>query len=89
MTLLISPPQMDDTVNIFPWFDMQAIRRSVEQLPEMQKKVILCIDISGFSYYECSMALNITDTQLKRYLKQARQSLLAQLNNGIHANSAV
>jgi len=90
MTLLISPEHtLNNPVDSLLVFDQphthhkqdkhQIIRNSVEQLPDMQKKVISFIDIFGFNYAECCQALNINETQLKAYLKKARQSLLKQL----------
>lgn len=72
--LLFDAPKAHNKVN-----QHQLIRNSVEQLPDMQKKVISCIDILGFSYNECCQALEISEVQLKNYLKIARQSLLNQL----------
>ena len=90
MTLLISPEHtLNNSVDSLLLFDKpqarheldkhQTIRNSVEQLPDMQKKVISFIDILGFNYAECCQALNINEIQLKAYLKKARQSLLKQL----------
>lgn len=51
---------------------MEAVRTLMDQLPEVQRTVMLLRDIEGYRYDEIADMTSLTETQVKVYLHRAR-----------------
>jgi RNA polymerase sigma factor (sigma-70 family) len=57
-------------------FDMKAIlERVLNELPPIQKSIILLRDLEGYEYREIGDILNLSETQVKVYLFRGRQKV--------------
>lgn len=54
---------------------VEALRRFIDELPEVQRSIILLRDTEGKRYDEIAQVLSITESQVKVYLHRARQRL--------------
>lgn len=54
---------------------VEALRRFIDELPEVQRSIILLRDAEGKRYDEIAEVLSITESQVKVYLHRARQRL--------------
>ena len=55
--------------------EISLIRRLMDELPELQRTIMLLRDIEGQSYQEIAQALGISETQVKVYLHRARTKI--------------
>ena len=55
--------------------EISLIRRLMDELPELQRTIMLLRDIEGQSYQEIAQALSISETQVKVYLHRARTKI--------------
>ena len=55
--------------------EISLIRRLMDDLPELQRTIMLLRDIEGQSYQEIAQALSISETQVKVYLHRARTKI--------------
>jgi len=55
--------------------ELSLIRRLMDDLPELQRTIMLLRDIEGQSYQEIAQALGISETQVKVYLHRARTKI--------------
>lgn len=53
----------------------EVIDKGLEQLPEIQKSIILLRDLEGYNYKEIGEILNLNEAQVKVYLFRGRQKL--------------
>ncbi len=53
----------------------EILNKAVEQLPEIQRSVILLRDYEGYSYHEISEITGLNDNQVKVYIFRARMFL--------------
>lgn len=61
-------------------FDIKdAIERSLEALPEVQRAVLQLRDVEGYSYSEIGETLSLSDQQVQVYLFRARVAMRKQL----------
>lgn len=51
------------------------LQKALEQLPEVQRTVILLRDYEGYSYEEIGQITNLNESQVKVYIFRARQTL--------------
>ena len=67
----------------------QLINNSLEQLPEIQKSIVLLRDLEGYNYDEIGEILNLNESQVKVYLFRARKKLQEILKNSMtyHENN--
>ncbi len=71
---------LDDT-NIEPSYDdsysdvMEFLQKAIDQLPEVQKSVILLRDWEGYSYKEIEQITGLNESQVKVYIFRARKFL--------------
>jgi len=57
-------------------FDVKAIiERSLNELPPVQKSVVLLRDLEGYNYQEIADILKLTDAQVRVYLFRARKKI--------------
>jgi RNA polymerase sigma-70 factor (ECF subfamily) len=57
-------------------FEMRELLEKVlDQLPELQKSIILLRDLEGYDYKEIGEILSLSESQVKVYLFRARQKL--------------
>ena len=71
---------MESTVMPDEGFDLrEAIERSLQTLPEVQRAILQLRDVEGYSYQEIASALQLTDSQVQVYLFRARVSMRKQL----------
>lgn len=61
--------------------EISLIRRLMDDLPELQRTIMLLRDIEGQSYQEIAQALSISETQVKVYLHRARTKIRDGLGN--------
>ncbi len=61
--------------------EISLIRRLMDELPELQRTIMLLRDIEGQSYQEIAQALSISETQVKVYLHRARTKIRDGLGN--------
>lgn len=54
---------------------LSLVRRLMDDLPEVQRTIMLLRDIEGKSYQEIAEALDISETQVKVYLHRARTKI--------------
>lgn len=59
------------------------VRRLMDDLPEVQRTIMLLRDIEGKTYQEIAETLDITETQVKVYLHRARTKIKGKLKNGL------
>ena len=61
-------------------FDLKdAIERSLQALPEVQRAILQLRDVEGYSYVEIGEALSLSDKQVQVYLFRARVAMRKQL----------
>lgn len=53
----------------------EALERALQQLPEIQRNVVLLRDYEGYSYEEIGEILELNESQVKVYIFRARQTL--------------
>jgi RNA polymerase sigma-70 factor (ECF subfamily) len=53
----------------------EALHKALEQLPEIQRTVILLRDYEGYAYDEIGEITNLSETQVKVYIFRGRQTL--------------
>lgn len=58
---------------------VEAVRRLISQLPEVQRTIIELRDIEGLRYDEIAQLTGISETQVKVYLHRARKKIREQL----------
>lgn len=62
-------------------FDLKdAIERSLQTLPEVQRAILQLRDVEGYSYAEIGETLALSDKQVQVYLFRARVAMRKQLN---------
>ena len=54
---------------------VEAVRRLIDQLPEIQRTIIELRDIEGLRYDEIAHVTELTETQVKVYLHRARKKI--------------
>ena len=59
------------------------VRRLMDDLPEVQRTIMLLRDIEGKTYQEIAKMLDISETQVKVYLHRARTKIKEKLKNGL------
>ncbi len=57
---------------------LEALRRFIDELPEVQRSIILLRDHEGKTYSEIAEILSLNESQVKVYLHRARIRLRAQ-----------
>lgn len=63
-------------------FDLQAVlHNALNQLPDIQKSVILLRDYEGYAYDEIGEITNLTESQVKVYIFRARKKLKSILGS--------
>ena len=67
----------------------ELIDKSLDQLPELQKSIILLRDLEGYDYKEIGEILDLSESQVKVYLFRGRQKIKETLKNTItyHENN--
>jgi RNA polymerase sigma factor (sigma-70 family) len=67
----------------------ELIDKSLDQLPELQKTIILLRDLEGYDYKEIGEILNLSESQVKVYLFRGRQKIKEALKNTLsyHENN--
>ena len=61
-------------------FDLrEAIERSLQTLPEVQRAILQLRDVEGYSYTEIGETLSLSDSQVQVYLFRARVNMRKQL----------
>lgn len=58
---------------------VEAVRRLISQLPEVQRTIIELRDIEGLRYDEIAQLTGTSETQVKVYLHRARKKIREQL----------
>ncbi len=53
----------------------EIVQKGLEQLPEVQKNVILLRDYEGYDYQEIGKIMNLNEAQVKVYIYRARKFL--------------
>ena len=56
-----------------------ALDHALNQLPQIQKSVVLLRDYEGYSYEEIGQLANLSESQVKVYLFRARKTLKDKL----------
>jgi RNA polymerase sigma-70 factor (ECF subfamily) len=59
----------------------ELLHRAVEQLPDVQKSVLLLRDYEGYSYEEIEKITGLTAAQVKIYIHRARQQMKQYIGN--------
>lgn len=59
----------------------ELIDKSLNQLPELQKSIILLRDLEGYDYKEIGDILGLNESQVKVYLFRGRQKIKEALKN--------
>ena len=59
------------------------VRKLMDDLPEVQRTIMLLRDIEGKTYQEIAETLEISETQVKVYLHRARTKIKEKLKNGL------
>ena len=63
-------------------FDLrEAIERSLQVLPEVQRAILQLRDVEGYSYQEIGETLALSDSQVQVYLFRARVAMRKQLKS--------
>ena len=57
------------------------VRRLMDDLPEMQRTIMLLRDIEGKTYQEIAETLDISETQVKVYLHRARTKIKERIKH--------
>lgn len=61
-------------------FDLrEAIEKSLQTLPEVQRAILQLRDVEGYSYAEIGETLSLSDQQVQVYLFRARVAMRKQL----------
>ena len=60
---------------------LSLVRRLMDDLPEVQRTIMLLRDIEGKTYQEIAEALDISETQVKVYLHRARTKIKERLKD--------
>ena len=63
--------------------EISLVRRLMDDLPEVQRTIMLLRDIEGKTYQEIAQTLDISETQVKVYLHRARTKIKEKLKNGL------
>ncbi len=58
---------------------VEAVRRLIDQLPEVQRTIIELRDIEGLRYDEIANITELSETQVKVYLHRARKKIKENL----------
>lgn len=58
-----------------------AIEKSLETLPPVQRSILLLRDLEGYDYKEIGKILDLTESQVKVYLFRARHKIKEQLKD--------
>jgi len=61
--------------------EISLVRRLMDDLPEVQRTIMLLRDIEGKTYQEIAQTLNISETQVKVYLHRARTKIKEWITN--------
>lgn len=61
--------------------EISLIRRLMDDLPEVQRTIMLLRDIEGKTYQEIAQTLDINETQVKVYLHRARTKVKEWITN--------
>lgn len=68
-------------------FDLNdAIERSMQTLPEVQRAILQLRDVEGYSYAEIGETLSLSDKQVQVYLFRARVAMRKQLKTMGYGN---
>lgn len=68
-------------------FDLrEAIERSLQALPEVQRAILQLRDVEGYSYREIGETLSLNDKQVQVYLFRARVAMRKQLKTMGYGN---
>ena len=68
-------------------FDLrEAIERSLQALPEVQRAILQLRDVEGYSYREIGETLALSDSQVQVYLFRARVTMRKQLKQMGYGN---
>ena len=59
----------------------EILNQALEQLPEIQKTVILLRDYEGYSYQDIAEITNLTESQVKVYIYRGRMSLKEKIGS--------
>lgn len=59
----------------------ELLDKSLNQLPELQKSIILLRDLEGYDYKEIGEILGLSESQVKVYLFRGRQKIKEALKN--------
>lgn len=59
----------------------ELLDKSLNQLPELQKSIILLRDLEGYDYKEIGEILSLTESQVKVYLFRGRQKIKEALKH--------
>ncbi len=57
----------------------EALDKSIDQLKEPQKSILLLRDLEGYNYKEIGEMIKLTESQVKVYLFRARQKVKEQI----------
>ena len=60
---------------------LSLVRRLMDNLPEVQRTIMLLRDIEGKTYQEIAQLLDISETQVKVYLHRARTKIKEWITN--------
>jgi len=61
-------------------FDLrEAIEKSLQMLPPVQRAILQLRDVEGYSYHEIALTLNLSDDRVQVYLFRARVNMRKQL----------
>ena len=61
--------------------EISLIRRLMDDLPEVQRTIMLLRDIEGMTYQEIAKILDINETQVKVYLHRARTKIKERIKD--------
>ena len=62
---------------------LSLVRQVMDELPEIQRSIMMLRDIEGKTYQEIAEAMDISETQVKVYLHRARTTIKEKLKNGL------
>jgi RNA polymerase sigma factor (sigma-70 family) len=57
------------------------LEKAIEQLPDVQRSIVLLRDLEGYTYEEIGEILGLNESQVKVYLFRARQKMKEQLKD--------
>lgn len=73
---------MDISVESKNRFELkEIIDKAMENLPELQKSILLLRDLEGYNYAEIGEVLNLNESQVKVYLFRARKKIKDQIKD--------